>query len=47
MFIGLQLGSGAVALLAWFVPTLIVLAGGAMAWLVCAFRIDKAKQPAE
>jgi Na+/melibiose symporter-like transporter len=70
MFIGLQLGSGAVALLAgsflgliafpvglsveampaakiealaWFVLTLIVLAGGAMAWLVSTFRIDDAK----
>lgn len=70
MFIGLQLGSGAVALLsgsflglidfpaglavaampvekvqalAWFVLTLIVLAGGAMAWLVGTFRIDAAK----
>lgn len=70
MFIGLQLGSGAVALLAgsflglidfpahlavdqmpadkvralaWFVLTLIVVAGGAMAWLVGTFRIDRAK----
>lgn len=70
MFIGLQLGSGAVALLsgsflglidfpaglsmaampagkvealAWFVLTLIVLAGGAMAWLVGTFRIDAAR----
>lgn len=70
MFIGLQLGSGAVALLAgsflgliafpvglpvdamplgkvralaWFVLTLIVLAGGAMAWLVGTFRTDAAK----
>jgi GPH family glycoside/pentoside/hexuronide:cation symporter len=70
MFIGLQLSSGAVALLAgsflglidfpvglpldqmpqdkvhalaWFLLTLIVLAGGAMAWLVGTFRIDRAK----
>lgn len=70
MFIGLQLGSGAVALLAgsflgliafpvglsvdamppekvralaWFVLALIVLAGGAMAWLVGTFRTDTAK----
>jgi Na+/melibiose symporter-like transporter len=70
MFIGLQLGSGAVALLAgsflgvidfpvglpveqmpqakvdalaWFVLALIVLAGGAMAWLVSTLRIDRAK----
>lgn len=70
MFIGLQLGSGAVALLAgsflgvihfpvglsveatppekvyalaWFVLALVVLAGGAMAWLVSTFRIDAAK----
>ncbi len=70
MFIGLQLGSGAVALLAgsflgliafpvglpaeqmpadkvsalaWFVLALIVLAGGAMAWLVGTFRIDSDK----
>lgn len=70
MFIGLQLGSGAVALLAgsflgliafpvglpiegmppdkvralaWFVLGLVVLAGGAMAWLVGTFRIDAAK----
>lgn len=70
MFIGLQLGSGAVALLAgsflgliafpvglppeqmpadkvsalaWFVLALIVLAGGAMAWLVGTFRIDSEK----
>jgi glycoside/pentoside/hexuronide:cation symporter, GPH family len=74
MFIGLQLGSGAVALLsgsflglinfpvhlpvdqmpgdkvallAWFVLTLIIVAGGAMAWLVGTFRIVKAKRPAE
>jgi len=70
MFIGLQLGSGAVALvggsflglidfpaglplaemppekvrfLAWFVVALIVLAGGAMAWLVGTFRSGGAK----
>jgi glycoside/pentoside/hexuronide:cation symporter, GPH family len=70
MFIGLQLGSGAVALLAgsflgmidfpvglpveampqdkvralaWFVLALVVVAGGAMAWLVGTFRIDRAK----
>ena len=70
MFIGLQLGSGAVALLAGsflglidfpvglplddmpadkvralalFVLALIVIAGGAMAWLVSTFRIDRAK----
>lgn len=70
MFIGLQLGSGAVALLAgsflgvidfpvglavdampqdkvdalaWFVLALVTLAGGAMAWLVSTFRIDRAK----
>ncbi|MDE2434962.1 MAG: MFS transporter [Sphingomonadales bacterium] len=70
MFIGLQLGSGAVALiggsflgligfpaglpldqmptdkvraLALFVLALIVLAGGAMAWLVGTFRIDTNK----
>ncbi len=70
MFIGLQLGSGAVALLAgsflglidfpaslppaqmppekvtalaWFILTLIVTAGGAMAWLVGTFRIDSDK----
>ena len=70
MFIGLQLGSGAVALLsgsflglidfpaglavaampvekvqalAWFVLALVVLAGGAMAWLVGTFRIDAAR----
>jgi glycoside/pentoside/hexuronide:cation symporter, GPH family len=70
MFIGLQLGSGAVALLAgsflalidfpvglpvetmpsekvralaWFVLTLTVLAGAAMAWLVGTFRIDQSK----
>ncbi|MGC6330731.1 MFS transporter [Rhizorhabdus sp. FW153] len=70
MFIGLQLGSGAVALLAgsflgvidfpvgmpvdqmpqgkidalaWFVLALIVLAGGAMAWLVSTLRIDRTK----
>lgn len=70
MFMGLQLGGGAVALLAGsflglidfpagmpvermpadkvtalalFVLTLIVLAGGAMAWLVGTFRIDRAK----
>ena len=70
MFIGLQLGSGAVALLAgsflgliafpvglpveamppgkvdalaWFVLTLIALAGATMAWLVSTFRIDSAK----
>ncbi|WP_246610981.1 MFS transporter [Aquisediminimonas profunda] len=70
MFIGLQLGSGAVALLAgsflgliafpvglpveamppekvralaWFVLTLIALAGGTMAWLVGTFRIDAVK----
>lgn len=69
MFIGLQLGSGAVALvggsflglidfpaglpldqmpsdkvrmLAWFVVSLIVIAGGAMARLVGTFRIDEA-----
>lgn len=69
MFIGLQLGSGAVALLAgsflgiigfpahlpvdqmpqdkvdalaWFILFLIVVAGGAMAWLVGTFRIDAA-----
>ena len=29
--------------LAWFVLTLIVLAGGAMAWLVGTFRIDAAR----
>lgn len=70
MFIGLQLGSGAVALLAgsflglidfpvglsveampqakidalaWFVLALVTLAGGAMAWLVSTFRIDRTK----
>jgi Na+/melibiose symporter-like transporter len=70
MFIGLQLSSGAVALLAgsflglidfpvglpldrmpqdkvhalaWFLLALVVLAGGAMAWLVGTFRIDRAK----
>lgn len=70
MFIGLQLGSGAVALLAGsflglinfpvglpveampqdkvdalaiFVLALVSLAGGAMAWLVGTFRIDRAK----
>lgn len=70
MFIGLQLGSGAVALLAgsflgvidfpvglpveampkdkvdalaWFVLALVTLAGGAMAWLVSTFRINRAK----
>ena len=70
MFIGLQLGSGAVALLAgsflgvidfpvglsveampqdkvdalaWFVLALVTLAGGAMAWLVSTFRIDRDK----
>ena len=70
MFIGLQLGSGAVALLAgsflglidfpvglsleamppdkvralaWFVLALVVLAGGAMAWLVGTFGIDQDK----
>jgi Na+/melibiose symporter-like transporter len=70
MFIGLQLGSGAVALiagsflglidfpanlpvdqmpsdkvraLAWFVLTLSLVSGGAMAWLVGTFRIDRAK----
>ena len=70
MFIGLQAGSGAVALLggsflglidfpaglpldqmpaekvrqlAWFVTALIVVAGGAMAWLVGTFRIDQSK----
>lgn len=70
MFIGLQVGSGAVALLggsflglidfpaglpldqmpaekvrqlAWFVTALIVVAGGAMAWLVGTFRIDSDK----
>lgn len=70
MFIGLQVGSGIVALLAGsflgiidfpanvppdrmpvekvqalasFVLALIVLAGGAMAWLVGTFRIDEAK----
>ena len=70
MFIGLQLGSGAVALLAgsflgvidfpvglpveampqdkvdalaWFVLALVTLAGGAMAWLVSTFRIDRRK----
>lgn len=70
MFIGLQLGSGAVALiggsflglidfpaglpldqmpvekvraLAWFVVGLIVVAGGAMAWLVGTFRVDREK----
>ncbi|MEO6093791.1 MAG: MFS transporter [Novosphingobium sp.] len=70
MFIGLQLGSGAVALLAgsflglihfpaglsveqmpadkvnalaWFVLTLILVAGSAMAFLVGTFRIDQAK----
>lgn len=70
MFIGLQVGSGAVALiggsflglidfpaglpldrmpvekvrqLAWFVVGLIVVAGGAMAWLVGTFRIDRDK----
>ncbi|MFM6932115.1 MAG: MFS transporter [Novosphingobium sp.] len=70
MFVGLQLGSGAVALLAgsflgliafpvglsveamppgkvealaWFVLAMIVIAGGAMAWLVSTFRIDAAK----
>ena len=70
MFVGLQLGSGAVALLAgsflgliafpvglpveampqdkvealaWFILALIVIAGGAMAWLVSTFRIDAAK----
>ena len=70
MFIGLQLGSGAVALLAgsflgvidfpvglpveampqdkvdalaWFVLALVTLAGGAMAWLVSTFRINRDK----
>lgn len=70
MFIGLQLGSGAVALLAgsflglidfpvglpvdampegkvtalaWFVLSLTLAAGAAMAWLVGTFRIDQAK----
>ncbi|MEJ6009833.1 MFS transporter [Novosphingobium aquae] len=70
MFVGLQLGSGAVALLAgsflgliafpvglsvesmpqakvealaWFILALIVVAGGAMAWLVSTFRTDAAK----
>lgn len=70
MFIGLQVGSGAVALiggsflgmidfpaglpldqmpvekvrqLAWFVVALILIAGGAMAWLVGTFRIDQGK----
>ena len=70
MFIGLQVGSGAVALLggsflglidfpaglpldqmpaekvrqlAWFVTALIIVAGGAMAWLVGTFRIDQDK----
>lgn len=70
MFIGLQLGSGAVALLAgsflgiidfpvglpleampqakvdalaWFVLTLIVVAGGAMAWLISTLRTDSRK----
>lgn len=74
MFIGLQLGSGAVALLAGsflgliafpvglpvdqmpqgkvdllalFVLALIVLAGGAMAWLVSTLRIDRAKVDAQ
>jgi glycoside/pentoside/hexuronide:cation symporter, GPH family len=69
MFIGLQLGSGAVALLAgsflglidfpvdvplaqmpqekvralaWFILTLIVFAGGAMAWLVGTFKLKDA-----
>ncbi len=68
MFIGLQLGSGAVALLsgsflgfidfpahlpveampadkiaslAWFVMTLIIVAGSAMAWLVGTFRLTQ------
>jgi len=72
MFIGLQLGSGAVALLAGsflgliafpvglpveqmpqdkvealalFVLALIVVAGGAMAWLVSTFRMDEHKAP--
>jgi GPH family glycoside/pentoside/hexuronide:cation symporter len=72
MFIGLQLGSGAVALLAgsflgiidfpvglpveqmpvekvralaWFVLTLIVFAGSAMAWLVGTFRLSPARKP--
>ncbi|MET0180400.1 MAG: MFS transporter [Novosphingobium sp.] len=70
MFIGLQLGSGAVALLAgtflglidfpvglsaaqmpedkiralaWFVLTLVVVAGGAMAWLVGTFRLARSE----
>jgi len=70
MFIGLQLGSGAVALLAgsflgvidfpvglpveampqgkvdalaWFVLALVLVAGGAMAWLVSTFRINRDK----
>lgn len=73
MFIGLQVGSGLVALLAgsflgiidfpagvpvdqvpvakvdalaWFVVTLIVVAGGAMAWLVGTFDVSAEKQAA-
>ncbi len=73
MFIGLQLGSGAVALLAgsflgliafpanlpladmppekvtalaWFVLTLLVLAGGTMAWLVGTFKLKDPEKKA-
>lgn len=73
MFIGLQVGSGLVALLAgsflgiidfpagvpvdqvpqdkvralaWFVTALIVIAGGAMAWLVGTFDVSEEKQAA-
>ncbi|NWK98703.1 sugar transporter [Sphingobium lactosutens] len=41
-----QMPGDKVAALAWFVLSLIVVAGGAMAWLVGTFRIDHGKRPA-